>query len=110
MTEAETDLTAKPAWWISWYSPEALGGFELHWPWWRSGWTIERDGTEKTVLVAAVRADTEDEAFEIIESAYLEKPEDGVERRFCDKLEDGETMPWEHEGTRFPLMDWQEWV
>ncbi len=99
----------KPAWWISWFSPESLGGFTLTAPWWRSGWYYDKDGNEVTILVAAVRADSKDEAFALIESSYDTKPEGGVERRFIDRLEEDETKPWEHEGTRFPLGDWMEW-
>lgn len=108
-----TDNTknSKPVWWISWYSPESLGGFELRTPWWRSGWMIEDNGTELTILVAAVRADNEDEAFEIIESSY---DKEGTKiakkfRRFSRRLDEGELLPWEQEGTRFPLGDWMEW-
>lgn len=98
-----------PAWWISWYSPGDLGGFELHWPWWRSGWSIEADGSEKTVFVAAVRAGSEDEAFDLIESTYDTPPAEGVERRFCEPIDEDEEKPWEREGTRFSLMDWMVW-
>ena len=102
-------MTKKPIWWISWYSPEALGGFTLTLPWWRSGWAIQEDNSELTLFVGAVRADTEDEAFAIIEAAYDTPPDEGVTRRFAKKIDDGEELPWEHEGTRFPLGEWMEW-
>jgi hypothetical protein len=105
-----TDVdTSKPAWWVSWYSPASLGGFELHWPWWRAGWEIEGYDQELTKLAALVRADTEDEAFAIIEESYHEKPEKGVERRFANIIKDGDKLPWQHEGSRFPLEDWMTW-
>lgn len=107
MTKAKTPK--KPAWWISWYHPAELGGFELHWPWWSSGWSFDKDGNEINIFVAAVRADSEDEAFDLIESSYDEKPEKGLERRFCDKLEEDESKPWEHAGGRFQLGDWMSW-
>lgn len=78
-------------------------------PWWRSGWSIHEDGTEETIFVAAVRADTEDEAFSIIEEAYDTKPENGVPRRFAKKLDEA-TLPWQKEDTRFPFGDWMEWT
>lgn len=96
----------KPLWWISWFSPEEYGGFELHVPFWRSGWYFTNDSKEVTIFVAAVRADNEDEAFAQIASAYFEPPTGGVSRRFCLPLE--EPYPWDREGTRFVKEDWMD--
>lgn len=98
----------KQAWWISWWSDEEMGGFTLYSPWWTSGWSLDADGKEETVFVAAVRADSEDEAFKLVESSY---DKDGivVKRRFADPMDEDEKKPWEHEGTRFPFGDWMIW-
>lgn len=108
-----TDNTSnsKPIWWISWYTPKSLGGFTLLTPWWVSGWAFDENDEEVTSIVAAVRADSEKEAFETIEAAY---EEENVKipkklRRFCRKFEEGDELPWERESTRFSLQDWMEW-
>lgn len=97
--------------WISWYSVfEDDGGFSLKSPWWVSGWSYDREDREETIFVGAIRADSEDDAFEKIAQAYDVPPEGGVKRRFIEELEEGKPRPWEHEGTRFPLnSEWMEW-
>lgn len=103
--------TSLPAWWISWYSPQALGGFTLYWPWWRSGWSYDRDDNEVSIFVAAVRAESEDDAYEIIMKAYDNPPVFTEEnKRFCELFDAGEKMPWEHENPRFPFGDWMQWA
>lgn len=102
------DAKLKQAWWLSWYSPQALGGFELHTPWWVSGWSFDKDENEISVIVAAVRANSEDEAFALIEASYDTPPDGGVEPRFIEPLDEDE-FPWNREGSRFQLGDWMEW-
>lgn len=95
-----------PVWWVSWFSPEKYGGFELHVPFWRSGWYFTDESEEVTIFVAVVRAPNEDEAFAQITGSYFEQPEGGVSRRYCKTLE--HPYPWEREGTRFEREDWMD--
>lgn len=95
--------------WISWYSPQSLGGFELRSPWWKAGWMFDENEEELSIIVAAIRAESEEDAFAKVEASYFEKPENGVERRFCETFEEGEIKPWEREDGRFQLGDWMEW-
>ena len=96
--------------WISWYSVfEYTGSFELHSPWWVSGWSYDADENEESIIVAAVRADSEEEAWEVVKQAYDTYPKKGFRERFIETFEEGETKPWEREGGRFQLADWMEW-
>ena len=63
------------------------------------------------MFVAAVRADSEEDAYALVEGSYFDLPENvHIERRFCQALEEDAEKPWEREGTRFPLEDWMTWV
>ena len=107
----QTETETLPAWWVSWYSPGKYGGFELHWPWWRTGWMYDENDEEVTIFVAAIRAESEDAAYELIAQAYDEPPTfTDEDKRFCNSLEGKDKMPWEHEGTRFPFGDWMTWA
>lgn len=91
----------KPAWWISWYSGRDGGEFELHSPWWISGY----DMNDRTIYVAAVRAEDESEAWQIVRNAYDEpRSEDDLEERFCDDLSGEEPFT-----DRWPRAEWMEW-
>ena len=98
---AEAGEIVTPAWWLSWYSPAPLEAFELHSPWWVSGWT--GDG-ETPILVAAVRADSPESAWSAVCAAY-DDPPDAVEQRFCDLMPEG-TNPF---SDRFPMASWMAW-
>jgi hypothetical protein len=93
------------AWWISWYADPADGPFELHTPWWISGSTMEH--VQRSTIVAAVQAESEDDAWEVVREAYDADPKN-LEERFCTELTD-EKMPWERPGSRFQLADWMKW-
>lgn len=93
-------------WWVSWFSPEEYGGFELHIPFWRSGWYFTNDSKEVTIFVAAVSGASEEDVFAKISAAYDTPPVDGVSKRFCEPLQ--QPYPWEREGTRFVKEDWME--
>lgn len=94
--------------WISWTSVmEDEGGFELHSPWWVSGWSITEDDKEESIFVGAIRADSEEDAWAKIAAAYDTPPEKGVNQRFIEELK--APYPWEHESPRFPLGDWMDW-
>lgn len=45
--------------WVSWYQTKTLGPFELHTPWWVSGWRLDDGGDS---ICAAVMAADEDAA------------------------------------------------
>ena len=87
-------------WWISWYSDPDAGGWALWFPWWVSG--FDADGRD--ILVAAVIADTEEKAKEVIYRAYDKLPS-VIEWRFCDELAEGES-PY---SDRFRKADWHVW-
>lgn len=89
------------AYWISWYSEASADTFELHSPWWTSGYAFDPD---RDILVAAVRASDEAEAWAIIEGAY-DNPGGVYERRFCDVLPES-VPPF---SDRFPQAEWMAW-
>ena len=95
------------SWWISWYHHPLDSAFELHTPWWISGYTIEMDH-QRSVIVAAVQAEDEEDAWRVVYAAYDHTPTH-LEQRFCDELLPEDSLPWEHPGTRFELADWMRW-
>lgn len=96
--------------WLSWTTVfEDDGKFELHSPWWTSGWCLNAEEQEESVINAAVRADSEDQAWEKVAAAYEIPPEGGVNKRFIHHVKDGDAKPWERAGTRFVIEDWMEW-
>lgn len=87
--------------WLSWYCPEDdMGKFELHSPWWISG---ERADGASTIC-AAVQAEDEGSAKEVIVSSYDEKP-DMIEWRFCQR----QLPDWTPFCERFPRGKWMKW-
>lgn len=92
------------SWWISWYSIEPLKTLELHSPWWISGYRPESDDSYTPIIVAAVRAPTEEAAWAVVDAAY---DEDGpeFERRFCEELGDREPF-----SDRWPKAEWMTWT
>ena len=50
--EVTREIGPDAMWWISWYSDTAMSAFELHSPWWVSGY--DADGNE-TVVAAAIK-------------------------------------------------------
>jgi hypothetical protein len=86
------------AWWMGWYSTLPLATFELHSPWWVSGYR-EDDMT----MVAAVRAEAPEEAEEIIRLAYDDPPEE-IEWRW--EPEPLDRSPFTD---RFPQASWMAW-
>lgn len=88
------------SYWLSWWTTDEHGGFELHWPWWISGY---RD--DASSICAAVRAESEDAAREIVLASYDKRPGD-VEFRFVEKRPDD----WTPYNDRFKKGDWMpEW-
>jgi hypothetical protein len=87
--------------WLSWYAHPDDGPFELHSPWWVSGFTMEE--VERSTIVAAVRAVDEEDAWEIVRASY-DTPPTRLEVRFCEVLR---KTPF---GSRFPRADWMVWA
>lgn len=96
--------TSSPAWWASWYAPAPMGEFELHSPWWVSGYALDEHEEHVPIVCAAVRAGTETEAMAEVCAAYDNPPAaEDVRWRFCETL-DGSPFT-----DRFPQSEWMAW-
>lgn len=92
------------AFWISYYVPtDRLKDFELHSPWWISGYTSEE--RERATIVAAVWDETEAAAAKRFRDAFDERPE--FEERFIDPVQGDDWSPF---SDRFPKSDWMAWA
>jgi hypothetical protein len=92
------------AYWLSWYHHPDDGEFELHTPWWVSGFTMSEP--QRDTIVAAVQAANEETAWAKVRAAY-DTPPTRLEERFCDELEGTYAQePWTE---RFPHADWMQW-
>jgi hypothetical protein len=93
--------------WLSWYHDPENGEFELHSPWWTSGYTMT--DPPKSTIVAAVRAEDEDAAWAVVRASYDTPPESVIER-FCEPLapKDGK-YPWDNPNGRFQRAEWMKW-
>lgn len=89
------------AYWISWYHHPDDGSFELHTPWWISGFTMEEP--QRDTIVAAVQAEDVENAWEVIHRSY-DTPPTRIETRFCERLGDQPVF-----SDRFPRADWMQW-
>lgn len=102
--------------WISWYQPvtDDSTEFELHSPWWVSGYapmpgTTRQDIEDETaqwldMYCAAVQAESEDAAKEMIFACYDVRPPD-LAFRFCEPRD----VTWTPFCGRFPKADWMVW-
>ena len=89
--------------WVSYYVPsDRLSDFELHSPWWISGYTSE--DRERSTIVAAIRADTEAAAAKRFRDAFDERPE--FEERFIETQD----AHWSPFCDRFPQNEWMAWT
>lgn len=86
--------------WISWVTPFSLASFELHSPWWISGY----DSEGNAMICAAVRAASADEATKIIRQAYDDPPVTLMLRFITPQPDD-----WTPFCDRFPRADWMQW-
>jgi hypothetical protein len=84
--------------WLSWYHEERFGEFELHWPWWVSGWRCSDDAA---TICAAVRARDGEAAQRICRDAYDARPRE-MEWRFVTEKPPG----WSPYGSRFGKGAW----
>lgn len=87
--------------WLSWYSTR-MGDFELHWPWWVSGIRCSDDAE---TVCAAVIAEDEDAAWQVIIDSHDEPKPKELEKRFCNERDDD----WLPFCDRFPRDDWMQW-
>lgn len=89
-------------WWISWECPnDLMGKFELHSPWWVSGYNDEME-----TICAAVQAPDEEGAKRLIIMAHDEpRPRDLVWRFVSERPSD-----WLPFSGRFPRADWMKWT
>lgn len=83
-------------WWLRWYGSDGFD-FTLHWPWWVSGYA-----GDSTVLVAAVRATSEEAAKAIVESAHAKGK---IEWSFAEPRD----VDWSPFCDRFPRAKWMHW-
>ena len=88
------------SYWISWTALEPLHTFELHSPWWVSGYNAYDNPT----IVAAVRAPSPEAAVEVVRNAY-DSPPPIIDLRFCDEMPAGRS-PF---SDRFPKCEWMAW-
>ena len=87
--------------WLSWWH---AGAFELHSPWWESGWRILADGdSDQASICAAVMAENEDDAKRRVVEAHDDKSVD-IEWRFVKERAES----WEPFCERFPRAGWMQ--
>lgn len=93
--------------WLSWVAVEEHGPFTLHTPWWISGARLiakEDEDIEEPTICAAVRAQSEEAAKEIIFAAHDTRPAE-IEFRFCEPRPDD----WAPFSGRFQKGEWMKW-
>lgn len=84
-------------WWVSWYGRN--GVFELHSPWWVSGFNDEHD-----IFCAAVLAENTKAAKQVILDAH-DKGHEPARWRFVNPM----AQNWSPFCGRFPRADWMQW-
>lgn len=63
------------AYWLSWWHHSHQGEFEIHSPWWKTGYRDGADGKTECSICCAVMANNLEEAWEYIYSSYDKRPE-----------------------------------
>ena len=102
-----SDAYRKP-FWISWVAVMPNGSWELHSPWWISGYRLWSDAAgeafEDPTVCAAVMALSCQDAKDMICRAHdlIEEP---IEWRFCEER----PAEWTPFCDRFPRADWMVW-
>lgn len=86
-------------WWLSWYLGYGDSAFELWSPWWVSGYT-----DDETIFVAAIVAETEEEAKQIVMDSFDTDP-----LMFTWRFVESVDRDWAPFGSRFPRADWMVW-
>lgn len=90
--------------WVSWWQNRELGPFELHSPWWVSGSRGLGPSTFDESIVAAVKAEDEAAARQVVVDSYDKSP-DEIEFRFVEERPND----WEPFSDRFPRAEWMKW-
>jgi hypothetical protein len=85
--------------WVSWVALPEQGEFELHSPWWYTGWSE----TGKSIC-AAVKATDADAARIMVFESY-DKPPFKIDWRFVEERPDD----WSPFSDRFPRAEWMKW-
>lgn len=88
--------------WLSWYHCEGMSTFELHWPWWVSGYRFP-DGAD--TICAAVVADNRDAARELVRNSYDAPIPSELEWRFVEERPED----WVPYTIRFARAAWMRW-
>lgn len=87
--------------WVSWYCVDAqMGKFELHWPWWITGYASD----DSAIICAAVRAADKYEAMGLIIKAH-DGPVSDIRWRFIER----QPVEWSPFDDRFQQADWMRW-
>lgn len=87
--------------WISWYHSSVYGAFELNSPW----WTRESRGLQD-IICAAVKANSEAEAKELVRDSYVKQLDAATfEWLFCEE----KPADWLPFGGWFHKADWMIW-
>lgn len=87
--------------WVSWTGRN--GVFELHSPWWISGYPGDGD-SEDAIFCAAVVAEDEDGARQVIYDAH-DRPNTSLDWRFVEERPDD----WTPFNSRFRPAAWMQW-
>lgn len=91
--------------WVSWYSPAKLGGWELHTPWWVSGYAMG-DEEDVPTICAALHARDEAAAHQTIADCYDKETKiTDIEWRFVEERPDD----WSPFNSRFQRAPWMNW-
>lgn len=99
--EESSQHTRRRPWWVSWYTSPS-NEFEYHGPWWITG--SETGYNPDVIYCAAVMADTEQAAQEIIRHSFDDRTTP-IRWRFTEDAEPG----WEPFTDRFPRREWMRW-
>lgn len=89
--------------WISWYHREGYSDYELHWPWWCSGY-----GDGYKTICAAVMAEDEGAAIAIVIDSYLDVSTIPIDADFIN-LNQEKPAGWSPFNERFQRADWMQW-
>ena len=88
--------------WVSWYCPHDLSGFELNSPWWISGYIFDEDeGIDVDIICSAIKAENEHLAAMKIYESFDQRP-DHINFRFIEERPDD----WSPYCDRFPKANW----
>lgn len=88
-------------WWVRWFATHKNGPFTLRTPWWLSG---ERCSDGAKIVCAALQADSDMAAMELVKQAHDNKNVD-IEFSFVSER----ASDWDPFCDRFPRARWMKW-